>query len=291
MDYGKMFSRAWNLIWKNKALILLGMLAVLSGVGSGGGGSQGFSGGEGDFNFQNPSFFDFQYSRPWQGLGLPALAVGVIVLLVIVALALWAVGTIARGGLISGAVTADQGEEVRFGKAFRDGVEKGWRLIGIGLIPAIPVVLLVVSALISAGIYNGFRVTSFEGMDRGLPNAAIAAPVIAITCLLILLALGLSLLRAFANRACMLEDLGVLASYRRGFEVLGNNLGTALILYLLQILLSIGMGILLLAPLALSLLCCALWPLLWFAQGTFAAFYSTLWTLAWQQWESVVPAR
>jgi hypothetical protein len=82
----------------------------------------------------------------------------------------------------------------------------------------------------------------------------------------------------------MLEDLGVLASYRKGLKVLGQNLGTALILYALQLILSVSLGLLLLAPLALSLLCCALWPLLWFVQGTFAAFFSTLWTLAWGQW-------
>jgi len=284
MNFGKLLSRAWNLIWKNKALLLLGMLAVLSGMGGGGGGSQAYAGGNGELNFQNPSGFDFQIFRSWQSLGLPALAVWILLLFVLIALALWVVGTIARGGLISAAAEADQGQEIIFGDAFQQGLSKGWRLIGIGLIPAIPAGLLVLSALLSANIYFRTSRAAVEGSGVILTNPIGTSVLIALTGLLIVLSLALLLLRAFANRACVLEDLGVLRSYRRGAAVLGSNLGPALILYLLQIVLSIGLGIVLLAPLALSALCCVLWPLLWFGQGVFAAFYSTLWTLAWQQW-------
>jgi hypothetical protein len=99
--------------------------------------------------------------------------------------------------------------------------------------------------------------------------------------------LVLSLLRTFANRACMLEDLGVIKSYRRGFEVLAENLGPAIVLFLIQIAISIGIWIVLLLPGILIALCCFLWPLLLLIQGTFAAWYSTLWTLAWNQWTGV----
>jgi hypothetical protein len=207
-----------------------------------------------------------------------------IFFLVLLGLALWAVGTIARGGLINGAASADQGEEVLFSRSFQAGLAKGWRLIGIGVIPAIPVIVLVFSALASAVSYFQTSGISVPGSGVNVPNAPLAAGLIGLTCLLIALSLVLSLLRAFANRACMLENLGVLDSYRRGFEVLGKNLGPALILYLIQITLSLGLGLILLAPLALSLLCCVLWPLLWFVQGSFAAYFSTLWTLAWNRW-------
>ena len=74
MDYRQLFVQAWDLIWKNKFLIFLGMLVVLGGVGWGGGGSQGYSNWDGNSNSQNPPQFEFDFSSPFQELGLPALA-------------------------------------------------------------------------------------------------------------------------------------------------------------------------------------------------------------------------
>ena len=109
-------------------------------------------------------------------------------------------------------------------------------------------------------------------------------PVIILGFILLPITLILSLLRNFANRACMLEDLGVLEAYRRGFEVLGDNFGPAVVVFLIQIALSIGIGVMMLIPGILIALCCLLWPLLLLVQGAFSAYYSTLWTLAWREW-------
>lgn len=289
MDYGKLFSRAWDLIWKHKFLIALGVLVALGGAGGGGGGTSGYSGGEGDFNFRNLPRLDFNFSAPFQSLDLPAFAVGGILILaalaVMVALVVWVIGLISRGGLIYGADAVSRGQEATFMESLQAGWGKGWRLIGIGLVPAIPVLLLMLSAFFSAGFYISGRTIVREGQFYSAPGLVI--PLIAVTCVLILAALVLSLLRTFANRACMLEDRGVFASYRRGFEVLGDHFGQALVLFLLQIAISIGIGLLLLMPGILVALCCLLWPLFLLAQGTFAAFYSTLWTLAWNEWTGV----
>jgi hypothetical protein len=205
-----------------------------------------------------------------------------VVLAVMIGLVVWVVGLISRGGLIYGANAVSTGQEATFMESLRAGWGKGWRLLGIGLVPAIPVLLLMVSAFFSAGFYISGRTIAREGQFFNLPGFVI--PVIAITCLLVLLALLLSLLRTFANRACMLEDRGVIDSYRRGFEVLGDHFGQVLVLFLLQIVISLGIWFVLLLPSILIALCCFLWPLLIVIQGTFAAFYSTLWTLAWNQW-------
>jgi len=76
----------------------------------------------------------------------------------------------------------------------------------------------------------------------------------------------------------------VFASYRRGVEVLVENIGPALILFLLQVAISIGLGIVLLVPGAVMALCCLLWPVLLLVQGAIASYFSTLWTLAWREW-------
>jgi hypothetical protein len=93
----------------------------------------------------------------------------------------------------------------------------------------------------------------------------------------------LNLLRVFANRACMLEGHGVFAAYRRGIRVLVDNLGSAVLLFLIQAGIGIALGIVLLLP----ALCCLLWPVLLLVQGTAAAYFSTMWTLAWRRWISM----
>jgi hypothetical protein len=49
-------------------------------------------------------------------------------------------------------------------------------------------------------------------------------------------------------------------------------------------LIQVGMGIALALGLLLPALCCVFWPLLLLVQGTAAAFFSTMWTLAWRRW-------
>jgi len=54
MDYQNLFIQAWNLIWKNKFLIFLGMLVILGGVGWGGGSNQSYASWDGHPDIQNP---------------------------------------------------------------------------------------------------------------------------------------------------------------------------------------------------------------------------------------------
>lgn len=285
MDYGKLFSKAWDIVWKNKFLILLGVLATLAGSGGGSGGSQGISTSGDGFGFHLPGQYQFDPSAPFQSVGLPVAAGLFAILILAVIIAFWVLGVFARGGLIYGADAISRGRSTNFADSFRAAWQKGWRLIGIGLLPAIPILVLIILGFVGFLTYSTSSVVfeANEGVYR-TPNALIFIPVV-------LLALGaflvLALLRTFADRACMLEDTGVWASYRRGGQVLGQNLGPALVLFVLQILLSIGIGLALFLPGILIALCCFLWPLLLFAQGTFAAFYSTLWTLAWNQWTGV----
>lgn len=285
MDFGKLLSRAWDLLWKNTFLILLGALAVLGGSGTGGSAQSRFAFQRDDFRWRDMPQFDF--SRPFQDLDLPNIAAGGILLLVLgvllVGLLLWALGTIARGALITAVDDLEGGRPTGFANAFQAGWNNGWELLGIGLIPAIPglvlLILVVVSALMGTGLVDwlGEGAVPWEGWSA-------LTPLLILACLLVPVGIFLSLLQTFANRACMLEGTGVLASYQRGIEVLGANLGPVALLFLLQIAISIAMGIILFIPGILSALCCLLWPLLILVQAAFVAYYSTLWTLAWREW-------
>lgn len=293
MDYGALLTRAWNIIWEHKFLILLGVLVAL---GSGGGGGSGananfrFDGGPRDVprGPDMPRIPELPRMPDVRGL-LPAvagLAVIVIIALIFVAIVLWIISTIARGGLIAGANDVDAGRATSFSVAWNAGWGKGWRLLGIGILPAIPAFFLTAMVLVFGLAAGGLAYLTGQEFrpPLNLGIAGFGVIMVGLACILVPLALILGLLRTFANRACMLEDLGVFASYRRGLQVLLENLGPAIVLFLIQIAISIALGIIGLVPGLVAALCCILWPLLLLVQGAIAAYFSTLWTLAWRRW-------
>lgn len=291
MDYGEILSRSWNIIWTHKFLIILGVLVALgSGLGSGtsSGINFSFDRDTGDMPFgPGPMPRDrWQDADPFAGMALP---IGLVLFLVViglaVALVVWVIATLARGGLIAGVGTLDAGGTSSFGQAWAAGWQRGWTLLGIGIVPALPALLL----LLVAGLgLLGYGVSA--GMRAGVPRlGGLAAAFGLLACVAIPVALVLDLLRTFANRACMLEGLGVIDSYRRGLSVLGQNLGSALVLFLIQVALIIIMGILLFVPGALLALCCLFWPVLVLVQGAVTAYFSTMWTLAWRSWTAKAP--
>jgi len=283
MDYGKLLGRAWNIVWEHKFLILLGVLVALGSAGGGGNANANIAAPEGDvrgFDFQLPQLGE-EWSLP---TGVVAgTAVVLIGIALVVGIALWVVSTIARGGLIAGASAIDSGASSSFAQAWSAGWQKGWSLLGIGVLPALPGLILLVAGLGLTGVFAGLY--SLLGDSAALPpRGGLGAILAGMVCIAAPIALVLSLLRTFANRACMLEDLGVFAAYRRGWDVLLDNIGPALVLFLLQIAISIGLGIVLLLPNVVMALCCVLWPVLLLVEGTIAAYFSTLWTLAWREW-------
>jgi hypothetical protein len=310
MDYGVLIRRTWDLIWSNKWLILLGILVAL---GSGQDYSSRSRFNFGDHNGEEQRFDGFDFNRdgepggempdiegleqdfgdlgqalPWLGLGA-AVIIPLLCLGAIIGIALWAVATIARGGLIAGADVLDGGGTSSFSLAWRAGWEKGWRLIGIRLLPAIPALVLGIVIAGLAGASFGLR--DLGPRSLAAAGAGLGITAAAIVCVAALAALVLGLLSTFAERACMLENEDVFGSYGRGWAVLRDNLGPAVIIFLIQIALSlaIGLAMLIVSPL-LCCLCVAGLLISLGVNGTIAAYFSTLWTLAWRQWTGRAPA-
>jgi hypothetical protein len=82
----------------------------------------------------------------------------------------------------------------------------------------------------------------------------------------------------------MLEDQGVFAAYKRGLNVLVENIGQAILLFVLQVVINLGIGLAMILIGPVMVLCCILWPVLILIQGAIAAYFSTMWTLAWRDW-------
>jgi hypothetical protein len=274
MDYGALLNRSFNIVWQNKFLILLGILVSLAGGSSSSGGEVKFENGSGQFFPELSDEFTF-------------LAVGLIVVLIcaalVVGILLWAISTIARGGMIAGVDAVETGEESSFRQSWSAGWAKAGTLLGIGILPGIPGLFLFVAGLFALGGYGGLF-TLFNEEVAQIGGAGLALAIASLACIVVPIILILSILRNFAERACMLEDLGVVDSYRRGTSVLRANLGEAIILFVIQIVMFIVLGVLVFLPGLILVLCCLLWPLLLVVQGAVSAFVSTLWTLAWRTW-------
>jgi hypothetical protein len=298
MDYGRLLSRAWGVIWTHKFLILLGVLVALIGTGGSASGT-GFQFNGPDLDFDGRTPRDFREFRDLPGMpempqfrdspqdwGIPVF-VGIVAIVAIgigavVGLALWGLSTTARGGLISGVDTITTGGTSTFGQAFGAGWQRIWQLLGIGIVPAIPGLLIFIVGLGMTGVLA--LVSQVFGGSSFALAPGVGAVLIPVLCILVPIAMILNLLRTFANRACMLEDLGVFAAYKRGLNVLIANIGPAVVLFVLQIGISIALGLLMLLPGLLMALCCVLWPVLILIEGTKAAYFSALWTLAWKEW-------
>lgn len=286
MEYGKLLNRSVNIVWQNKFLIVLGILVALgSGLSSPGG-----SGGGGNGNgqpFGEPGQFS-QFGDAIAGLAIAGI-IALVCVALLIGIVLWAISTIARGGLIAGVDTIESGEKSSFSQSWRAGWNRAWTLLGIGLIPAIPGLILFVVGLLALGAYGGIFALFGEEFAPVLGTAELGILIAAFACIFIPIILVLSILRNFAERACMLENLGAVDSYRRGTNVLMANLGEAIILFLIQIAIFIVLGILLFLPGLILILCCCLWPLFLVVQGAISAFLSALWTLAWRTWTGVPP--
>ena len=296
MDYGQLLRRAWDTVWAHKYLILLGVLvALLSSGGNASGSGLRFDGSDFDFDGRMPR--DFREFRDFEDIPMPrfrgpaegglAIAGGLLLVVVIcigavIGLVLWGIATTARGGLIAGVDAATSGEASSFGQAFGAGWRRLGHLLAIGIVPGIPTLL----ALVAGVGVTGMAAIVTQGFTQGgrIIGPGLAAIFVPVLCILIPIAVALSTLRAFANRACMLENESFLAAYRRGWDVLIANIGPAVVLAAIQIGINIAMGMVMIVPGIFMALCCVLWPVLLVIEGFKAAYFSTVWTLAWQEW-------
>jgi hypothetical protein len=293
MDYGKLLTRAWEIIWEHKFLILLGVLVALtSSTGSSGlssGSNWSTRGTEGEYRGppdwdQFPWFDELpRHGRAWAA-GIPVVLVTLAIGLgLLIGIPLWVLSTLSRGALIAGVNSIDAGGTSSFSEAFGAAWHKGWRLLGIAIIPAIPGLVL--------GLIGLFAALSIVGLGSlvdpnivGAPLTGLATLLVVLACILIPITIALGLAQTFADRACMIEDLGVFESYRRGLTTLFENLGSAIVLFLIRIAAGMVIGFLVLVPGFILWLCCIFWPVLLAIQGAVKAYFSTMWTLAWREW-------
>jgi hypothetical protein len=231
MDFGKVLGRAWEITWRYKMLWVLGFLA---GLGQTGGPSQP------SYQFSGDELERFSYQLGDSAgeifAAISILILSVICILFIIAIVVWVVSVIARGGLIAAVQQVEDEGSTSFGRAWSGGVRKFWTLFGLSLLSALPLIILVVLGMIALGV----GIAAGVGLQDVSEAAAITTFVTFIIicggffcCGSLILMIVLDQIRVYGERAAILEDLGWIDAFKRGWQVLRENLGATIILWLI----------------------------------------------------------
>ena len=237
MDYGKVLGRAWQITWRWKILWVLGFLAALSGRTPSSSINYTFSGDDVDLSRYGIHLTPDEFLASILGLVCAILCV-----VIIIAIILWVVSVIARGGLIAGVQQVEVEGNTSFSKAWRAGARKFWTLFGLGVLAALPIIGLMIIAgiIIGVGITLGVNILD-QSEIAGIMSIIWFAVVCGgfFCCGLVLLGIVLEQIRIYAERAAILEDLGWIDAFKRGWQVLKENLGPTIILWLIFLALAI----------------------------------------------------
>ena len=279
MDYGSLIREAWLITWRHRFLWVLGLFATTSvGTCSGGGWS---GGGPLQWSAQ-PG--DFERFRPGAGGAATAAADAVaswvvdnLALIAVVALVAFLLGLaflivslIAQGGMARATADLARGRPISAGDAWRAGLRLFWRYLGLWL-------LLIGAAIVIAAILGFFAALGLGAslLAGGGARVALLVLGILITLLGVLVAIPLfilaSIVVAYAQRAIAVEDVGPLAALRAGLLLLRAHLGPSLLVWLINLALSIGAGIAIAVPMFVVLILLGILGVIIYAAVGFAA--------------------
>jgi hypothetical protein len=246
MDYGRILGRAWEITWRWKVLWILGFLASL---------------GQGTWNANGPNYAaDSQDLRKW-GIqdpsgeivaGILGIIVAVACLAILIGIALWVISVIARGGLIAGVQQVEDEGQTTFGSAWRVGVHRFWTLFGISVLAALPIIVLVVVGIVVMGLLIAGTVSAVERaaeVGGALGGVSLAICGGGFCCGMILVSLVLAQIRIYAERAAVLEGLGWIDAFKRGWDVLKDNLGPTILFWLIFLVIGLVVGFIIVAVL------------------------------------------
>lgn len=273
MNFGEVFSRAWQIIWRNKVLWIFGLLAGLAATGDNG------SGLRFDYSSDRTPWLNtfFNNAPGWAWLLL--VMVGLVLLVVVILL-----GALGRAALMRGAWLADSGEtNLTFRQLFDEGKNYFVRVLILQIVMVALGLSLIVALLIPTVFTFGLALLCLWPLF----------------CLLVPLFIGLSVLSKLAIAAITGENLGVMDGLRRGWEVLRANLlqiaAVAFVLLLGGYVISSVFGIpamVMLAPLAYgartgaivgAVLFLIYLPILLAVMGLLTSYVDTVWTVAFRR--------
>ncbi|MCL5429509.1 MAG: hypothetical protein M1347_06915 [Chloroflexi bacterium] len=240
MDFGKILTRSWEIIWKYKALWIFGILASF-GSNFNFGGNFNYSFGSNDTRNLPPEFARFfanwersfnqffDERRVWFIAGLVCVAL-------LIGLLFWVVGVFGKVGLIKGVLNAEAGRPV----GFRAVAGESWSLLGRALGLSFLLILLPIAFILLLVVASA----AFGVATLGIGLICL----IPFFCLLLPLFLLYFLYTELAIIALIKENLGLGEALTRGWEVFRSNLGNLIGMGLILFVGSLLVGILISLP-------------------------------------------
>lgn len=237
-NFGEVLTRAWQITRRYRVLWIFGILAGCTsggGGGGGGGGNTGFSTGPSEFDVP-PEIRRFvlmmEQFAAWVEDNLWIFIVIGLAVLVLIAISIF-LGTIGRIGLIKGSYQAEMGaEKLAFGELFSASLPYFWRVFGLSLLIWLAFLLLFIPLILLGVITAGVALLCL------LP----------LICLLIPVGFAVGILIEQANRAMVLEDLGIFEGVKRSWDIARANIGPLLVMGLILFGITLVLGIVIALP-------------------------------------------
>jgi len=243
MDHIKIIKRAFQITRVYRALWIFGILLALTASGGGGGSGNTGLRFDGSRNGEFPFFEGSQIPWTWEEISAVVIPVGIALLCLglLLAVAFTIVRYVSETAVVR---MVDQFEKTEEKASFREGFRMGWsrpawRLFLIDLLLGVTTVLVVILLGLIAAAPLLLWLTGSD--TAGILGTAVTVGFALLFIFLgILAAIAVSVLVQFFRRACVLEDLGVFDSIRRGFALVRKRLGDVAVMAL--ILFGIGLG-------------------------------------------------
>lgn len=273
MDYGSLIRQAWIITWRYRFLWLLGILAGGAvGMPSLNGGNSGWQTGSSSRDMQqlSPDLAAAAAGVEQWALANIGLLIGVAAAGVLLAVTLLVLSFIAQGGMAQATADLATGHTSSLGRAWRAGLHLFWRYVGLWLV--LVAAAMIVAAIISALVAVIALVTvagAAPGVGLAIGALAVAAIVVAfgvfvvqtvgetsvprwlivlgatlfglpLFTILAVIALGLSIVVAFAQRAIAVENVGPIDALRSGWQLARAHLGESVLTWLINVGLAIA---------------------------------------------------
>lgn len=243
MDHLRILKQAWETTWRYRALWVFGIiLALTTSRGGGDFGSQY------TINDEDLSRWSGQSSLPSIPPEIVSLLIGIGVALACLVLALALVSAVARYVTETTLIRmVDDHQETGERRSVRQGLRMGWsraawRLFLIDLLVGLPVALAFILLFLLA-LTPLLLWTTDSTAAKAIGTVAAIGLAFLFVLLAILVGVLLTLLSKFFRRACVLENLGVIESIRRGVGVVREHLKDVAIMWLIMAGVSLGMGV------------------------------------------------
>jgi len=246
-NFGEVLTRAWQIIWKHKVLWIFGILA---GCGRGGGGGNG---GGSNTGYTTPSTnLPPQVQQFFQNFAenMTTYIAIFFALICIIWIVVVFLNTIGKIGLIRGTFQADGGaESLIFGQLFSESTPYFWRMFGLSVILALPILILFGTLI--AGLVV-FAISASGGSNASWLGIATIIPLfIGCLCLLIPVMFVVGMIFRQAERAIVLEELPLLPALSRGWDVFRANLGPIIVMAIILGIIGLVAGLIIAIPIFL----------------------------------------